>query len=199
MGFALPPASRPPQDKVWRALTEDETWPVGSPPRSKASGQPGAPLRFSFRNAEARPFDGEMLVFDPPACMELRWGDDCCVSSSSPTGPGACCRMTVTFPEYGKAARDAAGLARLPRAAGLRLRRRAAAVAATRPLAFVHARYVVRLGPEASTIGPPEECGASTARRRRRPHRRSARGDPEREVQQPAEGEARAPVRPRHR
>ena len=36
----------------------------------------GTPLHFSFRESEGAPFDGEMTRFDPPAVLELRWGED---------------------------------------------------------------------------------------------------------------------------
>jgi Activator of Hsp90 ATPase homolog 1-like protein len=72
-------------------------------------------------------------------------------------GSGCLLTLTVAFPEYGKAARDAAGWhvcleqlafvcasASLPWAPPERWRE-------------VHPRYVERLGPEASAIGPPAE------------------------------------------
>ena len=77
--------------------------------------------------------------------------------------------LTVTFPEHDKAARDAAGWHVCLEQLGF--------VCAGDPLPWrppdrwraVHARYVERLGTEASTIGPPEEWervhGASGADR----------------------------------
>ena len=69
----------------------------------------GAPLHFAFREGEGEPFDGEMLAFDPPSLMELRWADDVLRFEIEPDGSGCILRLTVTFPEHGKAARDAAG------------------------------------------------------------------------------------------
>jgi uncharacterized protein YndB with AHSA1/START domain len=145
------------QDKVWRALTEDDHLVGWFPTTIEGGRAAGAPLRFSFRNAEGEPFDGEMLVFDPPACMELRWGDDLLRFELVAEGTGCVLSMTVTFPEHGKAARDAAGWHVCIEQLGF--------VCAGDPLPWrppdrwpsVHARYVVRLGPEASTIGPPDE------------------------------------------
>jgi hypothetical protein len=53
-------------------------------------------MHFSFRESEGEPFDGQMLA------------DDILRFELEPDGPG-CIRLTVTFPEYGKSARDAAG------------------------------------------------------------------------------------------
>ena len=61
------------------------------------------------RVGEGEPFDGEMLAFVPPSLMELRWADDVLRFELEPDGPGCMLRLTVTFPEHGKAARDAAG------------------------------------------------------------------------------------------
>jgi uncharacterized protein YndB with AHSA1/START domain len=145
-----------PQELVWRALSEDAHLADWFPTTVEGDRRAGAPLRFSFRQGEAEPFEGEMLVFDPPSLMELRWADDVLrfELEPDPDGPGCVLRLTVTFPEYGKAARDGAGwhvcLDRLevecggpgPPVPDDRWR-------------VVHARYVDALGPEASVIGPP--------------------------------------------
>jgi len=123
-----------PQQKVWRALTEDAHLAEWFPTTIEGERTAGASLRFSFRENEAEPFDGEMLVFDAPILMELRWSD-----------------------EYAKAARDAAGWhvcleqlgcvvsdAPLPWTPADRWR-------------VVHRTYVELFGPEASALGPPEE------------------------------------------
>ena len=117
----------------------------------------GAPLRFSFREDEAPPMDGEMLAVEAPSLLELRWGDDVLRFELVPEGTGTLLTLTVTFPEYAKAARDGAGwhvcLEQL------------ASVAGGEELPFtpsdrwrvVHPDYVARLGPAASALGPPEE------------------------------------------
>jgi hypothetical protein len=65
--------------------------------------------------------------------------------------------FTVTFPEYGKAARDGAGW-------HVCLDQLAHALADSQPpwthpdrWRAVHPDYVTKLGPEASSIGPPTE------------------------------------------
>jgi uncharacterized protein YndB with AHSA1/START domain len=148
-----------PRDKVWRALTEDEHLADWFPTTIEGDRVAGAPLHFSFRQSEAAPFDGEMLAFDPPSLMELRWADDVLRFDLAPdaAGDGCVLELTVTFPEHGKAARDAAGWhvcleqlrhvlagAALPWEPSDRWR-------------TVHRGYVQHLGPEASAIGPPEE------------------------------------------
>ena len=146
-----------PREKVWRALTEDEHLEGWFPTTIEGDRVAGAPLHFSFRQAEAAPFDGEMLAFDPPSVMELRWADDVLRFELSPDAGGCVLDLTVTFPEYGKAARDAAGwhvcleqLEHVVDGAALPW-------VPTQRWRAVHPEYVQRLGPQASVIGPPEE------------------------------------------
>jgi uncharacterized protein YndB with AHSA1/START domain len=146
-----------PQLKVWRAITEDAHLADWFPTTIEGERLAGAPLRFAFRQSEGQPFDGQMLAFDPPSLMELRWSDDVLRFELEPDGPGCTLRLTVTFPEHGKAARDAAGW-------HVCLEQLAAACDGTGLFGqppdrwrVVHRGYVERLGPEASAIGPPEE------------------------------------------
>jgi uncharacterized protein YndB with AHSA1/START domain len=147
------------REKVWRALTEDEHLAGWFPTTIEGQRAAGAALHFSFRQSEGEPFDGEMLVFDPPSVMELRWADDVLRFELAAVEDenGCVLDLTVTFPEYGKAARDAAGWhvcleqlkyvvddTALPWEPPDRWR-------------TVHPEYVQRLGPEASAIGPPVE------------------------------------------
>jgi uncharacterized protein YndB with AHSA1/START domain len=146
--------SHPPQ-MVWRALTEDGHLAAWFPTTIEGSRRAGAPLRFTFRQREAEPFDGEMLAFQPPSRMELRWADDVLRFELQPDdgGSSTVLHLIVTFPEHGKAARDGAGW-------HVCLERLESECDGTTPPAadrwrVVHARYVEALGPEASTIGPP--------------------------------------------
>jgi uncharacterized protein YndB with AHSA1/START domain len=146
---------RQPVATVWRALTEDAHLASWFPTTIEGERSPGAPLRFSFRHGEAPPFDGEMLVIDRPTVLALRWGDDVLRFELAPEGPGCVLTLTVTFPEYGKAARDAAGwhvcLERLSHVvAGEEI-----PFATSDRWRAVHRGYVARLGPEASVLGPP--------------------------------------------
>jgi uncharacterized protein YndB with AHSA1/START domain len=149
-----------PQKKVWRALTEDEHLADWFPTTIEGDRAAGASLRFSFRQSEGPPFTGEMLRFDPPSVMELRWADDVLRFELAPdpaaSGEGCVLDLTVTFPEYGKAARDAAGwhvcLERLDHV----LMETALPWDPPDRWRTVHREYVGQLGPEASVIGPPE-------------------------------------------
>ena len=146
-----------PQLKVWRALTEDAHLAEWFPTTIEGERTAGASLRFSFRENEAEPFDGEMLVFDAPILMELRWSDDVLRFELSADGSGCVLDLTVTFPEYAKAARDAAGWHVCLEQLGC--------VVSDAPLPWtpadrwrvVHRTYVELFGPEASALGPPEE------------------------------------------
>jgi uncharacterized protein YndB with AHSA1/START domain len=145
-----------PREKVWRALSEDEHLAEWFPTTVEGDRATGAPLRFSFRESEGEPFEGEMRVFDPPSVMEMRWADDVLRFELTPEGDDECLLvLTVIFPEHGKAARDGAGW-------HVCLEQLAHAVDGTVPppksperWREVHHGYVERLGPEASTIGPP--------------------------------------------
>lgn len=155
---------RQPPAKVWRALTEDEHLAGWFPTTIEGDRVPGATLRFSFRENEAPPFDGEMLVVEPMAVLELRWGDDLLRFDLVPDGSGCVLTLTVTFSEYGKAARDAAGwhvcLEQLACVAG----DEAVPVTSSDRWRVVHRDYVARLGPEASRSGLPRNGSARTAR-----------------------------------
>ena len=148
--------AHPPQ-KVWRALTEDDHLAAWFPTAIEGTRSAGSRLQFSFRESEGAPFDGQMLAYDPPSLMELRWADDILRFELESDGPGCILRLTVTFPGYGKAARDAAGW-------HVCLEQLTHVLDGTPPpwkppdrWRVVHRGYVERLGPVASATGPPEE------------------------------------------
>jgi uncharacterized protein YndB with AHSA1/START domain len=146
-----------PRPKVWRALAEPEQLAAWFPTTLEGDRSAGSPLRFAFRDMEIEPMSGEMLAFDPPALMELRWGDDTLRFELHEEGVTTVLDFTVTFPEYGKAARDGAGwhvcLDQLQHALD---QTEPPWVQADRWRA-VHPTYVQTLGAEASSIGPPPE------------------------------------------
>ena len=142
-----------PREKVWRAITEPEHLAVWFPDRIVGEMSAGAALRFV---ADAHDdFEGVMTAFDPPSVMELTWGTDSIRIELEPEGDGTRLRLIDTFDEQGKAARDGSGWHEC-------LDRLASDLDGVEPPAWgsdwraQFARYIDHLGPEASTIGPPE-------------------------------------------
>jgi uncharacterized protein YndB with AHSA1/START domain len=148
--FPCPPGS------VWRALTEPDQLRAWFPTTIEGELAPGAPLRFGFRDNEARPFDGEMLVYEPPSSMSLRWGDEVLRFEVEGDGDGSVLTLTVEFDELGKVARDGAGWHACLDLLGCAVGGRAAPWSSADRWREVHPLYVEGFGPEASTIGPPE-------------------------------------------
>src|SRR5208283_4261537 len=66
-------------------------------------------LRFSFPGGQAAPMDGEMIAFEPPSAMEMRWGPDVLRIELRAVGESTELTLLQTFAQHGKAARDAAG------------------------------------------------------------------------------------------
>jgi uncharacterized protein YndB with AHSA1/START domain len=143
-------------EKVWRALTETEqleAWFPDGPPRGKFVE--GESLQFGRSNADGPMFTGIVLAVDPPRVLEFLWGGDTLRFELQPDGNGTVLTFTDTFDEYGKSARDGAGWHACLDMLGH-------ALDGTTPPGDngsnwreVHAGYIERFGPEASTIGPP--------------------------------------------
>jgi uncharacterized protein YndB with AHSA1/START domain len=144
-----------PREKVWRALTEDQHLAEWFPTTIEGERASGAPLHFSFRKSEGEPFDGEMRVFDPPSVMELLWAEDVLRFELLSEGAACLLLLTVTFPEYGKAARDGAGWHVCLEQLAYVVDGGAPPPQSPNRWRTVHRDYVERLGPEASAIGPP--------------------------------------------
>jgi uncharacterized protein YndB with AHSA1/START domain len=145
-----------PQSKVWRAITEPEHLARWFPTTIEGERKAGAPLRFGFPAAEAPPFAGEMLAFEPESVMELRWGPDVVRIELRPLADGTELTLLDTLEERGKAARDAAGWHTCLDALEAALQEEPEARRRLESWGRVHARYVDSFGPEAATIGPPE-------------------------------------------
>lgn len=143
---------------VWQALTEPQHLDAWFPTTIEGDRTAGAPLRFSFRDGEAEPFDGEMLIYEPPSLLEFRWGPDTLRFELSPDGTGSRLVLLDLLEERGKAARDGAGWHVCLRVLGEHLDDAGAPrdMAGWKPL---NDAYVERFGPEAATIGPPEGMG----------------------------------------
>lgn len=146
-------------EKVWRALTEADHLAAWFPGRIEGAWRAGERLRFVEDGPPPVSFDGEVIAVDPPRVLEYLWGDDRLRFELEPSSAGTTLTMLDTFAEHGKAARDAAGwhvcLDRFRRELDDTSGQQAVpdGVIAWQE---VHPEYVELLGPDASTIGPPE-------------------------------------------
>jgi uncharacterized protein YndB with AHSA1/START domain len=143
-----------PIEKVWRAITEPEHLARWFP--STIDGERAAGARLEFHFDEQTTLDGEMLAFEPPHLMELRWGEDVLRFTLRSEGDETVLELTDTTPEIGKTARDGAGWHEC-------LELLTTAVDGSDPgfplgevWTAVHPRYEAAFGPAASTIGPPD-------------------------------------------
>ena len=145
-----------PPEKVWRALTEPEHLSVWFPTDIDGERTTGASLKFRFRDGEGPTIEGQMLSYDPPRLLELRWGDEETLRFELQPVPGGTLLTFVNhIGQLGKAARDAAGWhASLDRLAS-ELDGQAPSWSPMERWSQVHGMYVERFGPDASTIGPP--------------------------------------------
>lgn len=145
-----------PPEKVWRALTEPEHLAVWFPTTIEGERARGAPLRFAHRDGAAPAVEGEMLAYDPPRLLELRWGgDETLRFELRPEDGGTVLTLVNAFDEVGKAARDAAGWHACLDVLRHHLDGATPPWTPGERWAQVHASYVERLGAEAATIGPP--------------------------------------------
>ena len=151
-----------PPERVWRALTEPEHLAVWFPTEIHGERAAGAALRFVFAGDEGPPIAGQMLVYDPPAVLEFRWGEETLRFQLEPQGAG--CRLTFlnTFDEQGKAARDAAGWHACLDVLACHLDGREPPGGPNERWAQLHPVYVERFGPEGATVGPPAGHPAAT-------------------------------------
>jgi hypothetical protein len=117
----------------------------------------GARLSFSFREMEMPPMEGQLLAFDPPRRLELTWGDETLRFDLTPDGDGTVLRLSASFDELGKAARDAAGWHSCLDLLAGDLSGQAPARQPEDRWRQVHRVYVERFGAAASAIGPPQE------------------------------------------
>src|SRR5437762_13413084 len=87
------------QEKVWRALTEPEHLAAWFPDEVQGDMTPGGRLRFHMAEHDEYDFDGEVLVFEPPSLLELRWGDDHLRFELEGRGESCVLTFTDTFAE----------------------------------------------------------------------------------------------------
>jgi uncharacterized protein YndB with AHSA1/START domain len=146
-----------PPEKVWRALTEPEHLEAWFPTTIEGQLVPGAPLAFSFTRPALPRMSGRVLACEPPKLLEFVWDDETLRFELTARDSGTLLGFTATFAEVGKAARDAAGwhvcLDRLVAATG----GQAAGWSQDERWREVHPHYAAAFGPDAATIGPPQE------------------------------------------
>jgi uncharacterized protein YndB with AHSA1/START domain len=148
--------ARPPE-KVWRALVEPEHLAAWFPTTIDGERAAGARLRFRHRDDMFEPFDGEMLAFEPPSLLELRWGPDILRFELEADGGGTLLVFTDTLEELGKAARDGAGWHECLERLAYELAGETPPSGSADRWRQVHPEYVERLGAQAAAIGPPED------------------------------------------
>ena len=146
-----------PPEKVWRAITAPEHLERWFPTTIEGERAAEAPLRFSFRSGKLPAFHGKMLAFEPESVMEFRWGGDVIRLELQPDGDGTLLTLYDTLEERGKGARDAAGWHDCLNRLDGHLRGEETDGESSTVWRRVHPEYVARFGPEATTIGPPEE------------------------------------------
>jgi len=152
---------RHPPEKVWRAITEPEHLAAWFPFDVEGERAAGASVRFVARKGELPDIEGEIAVYDPPSVLELRWSGESLRFELQPDGDGSVLTFLNGFDELGKAARDAAGWHSCLDVLTYHLDDREAPWDPTERWSQVHESYVERFGPEASTIGPPEQSASS--------------------------------------
>lgn len=145
-----------PPGKVWRAITEPEHLAAWFPTTIDGERSAGAKLRFAFPHDGAPEMEGEMLAWDPPHLMELSWGDDRLRIELVPDGDGSVLTLIDVFDEQGKAARDAAGWHACLDILAEHLAGEPSTLEGDSRWADLEPVYREALGPEASTVGPPD-------------------------------------------
>jgi uncharacterized protein YndB with AHSA1/START domain len=145
-----------PPEEVWRAITEPEYLARWFPTTIDGERAPGAHLSFEFPEGQLPAFEGEMLVFEPPRLMELRWGPDTLRFELRPAEEGTRLILFDTLEELGKAARDAAGWHTCLDALAAHLGEKPDFRSAKDTWKEVHPTYVAEFGPASATLGPPD-------------------------------------------
>jgi len=100
---------------------------------------------------------GEMITYQPHSVLELKWGEDILRFELEPDEGGCVLTLLDSFDELGRAARDAAGWHRCLDVLEGHLAGEDPPEDEGGAWKEVHAEYVEVLGPEAATIGPPQE------------------------------------------
>jgi uncharacterized protein YndB with AHSA1/START domain len=146
---------RPPAT-VWRAFAEPELVAKWFPSSIEGELVTGALLTFNISDYNTEPFPGKVIEVDEPTLLVMQWGPDVLRFELAQTSTGTELTMTVELSEQGRAARDAAGWHECLDKLVVVFADDAGKVDAA-TWADTHPIYMDRLGPQASTIGPPQE------------------------------------------
>jgi uncharacterized protein YndB with AHSA1/START domain len=150
---------RHPIERVWRAVTEPEHLAFWFPSTIEGERAPGAPLRFTFPGDPVEPIEGQMLAYEPPSLIEMRWGTDILRIELHPTAQGTELILLDVLDDVGKAVRDGAGWHTCLDALDAALRGEPSAREHLGRWAEVQPSYAERFPPEAAVIGPPDGIG----------------------------------------
>jgi uncharacterized protein YndB with AHSA1/START domain len=148
-----------PVDRVWQAIVDPEQRRAWFPDTAIGDFEElGGKLRFEHAGGAFEPFHGEVLAVEPPTLLEFSWGPDLIRIEIEPRGDGSVLTLLDTIEEVGKAARDGAGWHVCLDKLVLSLRDEAPPWTDEERWVGVNQDYRERLGPEASTIGPPPDA-----------------------------------------
>ena len=142
-----------PPEKVWRAITEPEHLAAWFPDSIEGTLAVGETLTFGSEAVGT--FTGQVLTVDPPKALEFTWGTDLIRFELEPTDDGCVLTLLDTIDELGKAARDGAGWHVCLDKLDLHLAGGSPMWTDGERWSELNPEYAERLGPEASTIGPP--------------------------------------------
>jgi uncharacterized protein YndB with AHSA1/START domain len=145
-----------PPARAWRAFVDPGLVAKWFPSTIVGELTRGSKLEFEITGMKMDPMFGEVIEVDEPHRLVFTWGEDLLRFDLAAAGGGTELTMTVLLGQLGKGARDGAGwhecLDKL------------AQVYADDPASVgietwgdIHPSYVERFGPEASTMGPPQE------------------------------------------
>ena len=143
-----------PIDKVWAAISDPSHQAVWFPQQILGERRAGAKLRFVTSVDPDDGFDGEMVAYDPPHLIEMRWGQSQLRIELHAHGEHTRLVLIEVLDDIGGGARNGAGWHEC-------LDRLAAVIDDTTPLRWgrrwhqTHPAYVAAFGPDADQLKAP--------------------------------------------
>ena len=144
-----------PVERGWEAITASDDLRAWFPDGIDGEWKVGATLTFGPAGMDS--FTGEVVVVDPPHVLEYTWGTDRLRFELEATNGGCTLTLLDTIDEIGKAARDSAGW-------HVCLDKLDAHLDGASPQwtdgdrwKELNPAYAEKFGPEAATIGPPQD------------------------------------------